>query len=68
MLFYIRHEDNEDMTYDKKKKKWSVEDPDFPVYPTNRGKLPPHGVWEEYDDHVGCANWPNCDTEGCGYW
>jgi len=20
------------------------------------------------EDHLGCRNWPNCDTEGCGEW
>jgi hypothetical protein len=22
---------------------------------------------QRYDPHVGCVNWPNCKTEGCGY-
>lgn len=24
-------------------------------------------VRSEFDEHLGCANWPNCDSEGCGY-
>lgn len=20
------------------------------------------------EEHLGCRNWPNCDTEGCGVW
>jgi len=29
-----------------------------------------HYLYNKYynvDEHLGCANWPNCDEEGCGY-
>lgn len=29
-------------------------------------KIPNDGVLVEFDDHLGCVNYPNCDEYGCG--
>jgi hypothetical protein len=29
-------------------------------------KLKEKNAVDGYDPHVGCVNWPNCETEGCG--
>lgn len=33
------------------------------------GVLHPHNptlVDDDFDEHLGCHNWPNCDIAGCG--
>jgi hypothetical protein len=42
-----------------------TDDVDY-FYETKRGKLPIDGVWDYFDEHVACRNWPNCDDDGCG--
>jgi hypothetical protein len=71
--YYIRHEEDDRLCWNSEEKVWvdcTVDGNWIPTYNHKRNKLPPHGVWEalhEIDEHLGCANWPNCDTEGCGY-
>jgi hypothetical protein len=31
-------------------------------------KLKEKNTIDDYDPHVGCRNWPNCEREGCGYY
>jgi len=74
-MYYITHKDNENLYWDKKKKRWldeetALNDDNYDITHFKRepseSQIPADGVLNEFDEHITCANYPNCDMFGCG--